>query len=52
MNLSMKIALDESENKKFILGDLGFILVVLRDNTLDDFVREVLDNIILGEEND
>jgi hypothetical protein len=48
MNLSMKIAWDESKEGNKDLGDIGFILTVLRDNTTDDYVYKVLDNLIKG----
>ncbi|WP_391123494.1 hypothetical protein [Psychrobacillus sp. L3] len=46
MNLSMERALEESTDTNKDLGDLGFILTVLRDNTSDDYVHQVLDNLI------
>lgn len=46
MTLSQKIALEASEKEKFYLGELGFILTVIRDNTSDDYAYQVLDNII------
>ena len=42
----MELALDKSKSLKTNLDDIGFILTVLRDNTTDDYVHLVLDNLI------
>lgn len=51
MTLSMKVALDNSIDRKFFISnDLGFILKVIVDNTSDDYVYEVLKNVLNNRE--
>ncbi|MER2005955.1 MAG: hypothetical protein ABS939_00765 [Psychrobacillus sp.] len=46
--ISMTIALEQSKETQHDLGEVGFIMTVLRDNTSDDFVYEVLNNLIIN----
>lgn len=47
LTISMQLILEDSKEPHNI-GDLGFILTVLRDNTSDDNVYEILNNILLN----